>query len=609
MMAANSRDETLSWFNANTAELLSGKETKNKTADIYDEFLNVGEANSTERLQQRLDAELKAHVALATLEAAQRAGVRLRNPLKALEFSSWLFSKRSEHRCSSLLCQFFHIPTDMLYWSPYSHRRERSSGIVYVCRQTGASHLCGQLCDTAVYNEEEGDGYICAISGRFLGQFFDNMPQGKGLTMTRPTIDRYEKANAYGRSERGCYDDNDGDSEGDSKDYVENEPIRKKTDQEKREDEKKQKRLERKRREHEAAGLLGTEIVDSESEIESSDNEDDWIRESEKETAKITDEAEQARAAGAMPGIPKGSGELARVNKPAGNTTTTPRGTGSRIVFDLPSDPDERTAHFLRNPEQRRIEIDRLLTVLLTFTSHASLWEHLAEQESERAHAQFPSFVKRQGGRLISYSEHYAYWLAHMAAYAPPQPRHQKPLNLTPYRNFIMKAWWIIANAPYARIAERTRIVPNLTNLSLGVLYTMIEGPLNLDCSINESILPNIPLQLAELDLRDFYVSVLPSGRTVLSRYLLAKELIKEMPKVTMKRYKLSIPKKAKGIRCFRDALTSSVEHFRDQLRADLAKSKWAEDAVVIAVLEYVARCRNLMCTIPVEETSTEQKS
>jgi hypothetical protein len=105
---------------------------------------------------------------------------------------------------------------------------------------------------------------------------------------------------------------------------------------------------------------------------------------------------------------------------------------------------------------------------------------------------------------------------------------------------------------------------------------------------------------LERMQLRKFFVEILPTGTKNLSRFLLAKELLKDMASITMKRYKLSVPKKAKGIRCFRDALTSTVEHYRDELRTALRTSRLE---ITELVLEYVVKCKNLRCIVPIEQS------
>lgn len=599
-----------SWFNANKDLLLKDKSGKFESTELRDQLLNESARDSDTRLEAVEQDEVKSHFVLAALESAKEFGLRLKNPIRVLDFVELLFESRQNHQCSNVLCSLFHVAGNTPYWDPYSNQSKLSSGQVYVCRETGQTHFCNSDCTAAVADEyDEPGSYICVISGRLVGQVYDAMPQGKGVKLARTTIERYERSNRS-RHQRNFYSGNQGDSDDESVDYAEDEPIKKLSDKEIVEEKEKKKRLEKKAK---AEGWEPDEdaVNDSEDELEeSSDNEDMWLKEVEAAaTFDIIPDTEQPVAdttapgdvSTSMPGIPKGSGPMAR-RRPI----TTPKVSGGNRPFafaDTPADPDERTAHFLKNPDQRRVELDRLLDVLLSYSSHLTLWNHMAEQESDRAHAQFPAFVRRQGGRRISYHEVYNHWLAHMATYCPPLPVKQTPLDITNYRNLILKAWWIVAHSPYTRNIDRTRIVPNLTNICLGILYTMVDGPLNFDCSISPLDLPVIPKELEGMNLRHFFVGVLPKGTGILSRYLLAKELLKEMGKITRKKYKLSVPKKAKGIRCFRDALTSTVEQYRDELRAELKKPDIDVSETVIA---YVIRCQSLKCSIPIVENVEE---
>lgn len=613
------------WLNVNKQLLHEARLSKLKVTDEVDELKLYSELEADIKIKEQEDAEGRAQLVLATLEAAFKFGLRLRNPLRVLDFAPLLYNQKANHHCSSLSCEYFHLAKHTRYFDPYTNLPATSRGQYFICRSTGHVHRCVGFCEAAITNNNADvpDGYICAISNRFIAVFYDDMPSGKDVRMAPSTIERYKNSNRIRSAMHRGHDD-EADSEGDSQDYVEDAPIRKLSDKEKAEERKKQRRRERRVKESVAAGL-GHDVVHSDSDIEeSSDAADEWLEEPETKAATdaVPETADQMNTT--MPQVPGGSTGRRKTAPSAappsallmqipevalGVLSPNPKATVNVVDTEplgshLPSDPNERTAHFLANPEKRKVEIERLLAVLLSYTSHQALWIKIANQESDRAHSLYPAYLRRHGLEHSSYVDRYTHWMTHMATYCPPAPKRQDPLNITNYRNLILKAWWLVANSPYTRIAGRTRIIPNLTNICLGLLYTMIDGARNFDCSLNPISFPNIPTALEEVDLQNFFVGVLPSGIKVLKKYLLDMGLLEEMAKITQKRYKLSIPKKAKGLRCFRDAVISTIQNYRDELKSQLQAVGTNQ---IEAYLEYIAKCKLLACTIPIEESTLDR--
>lgn len=619
-------DSGFVYFNANTVNLDREKAAQQHDSQIEGLLLETANLNTKGRAQEHLEREADRQLALMLWQRGREFGFRLFDPLAALRnHSDLLLESKTDHQCSSETCHFFNLRRGVLFPDLYTRsilsvlgREKRpsrmveleglhfetmeSSGLIYICKLTGAVHICNGECDAiSVDITDECRGRFCVISGIFKGNLYDEMPSGRNVSISRQRIDsinaghkRMMEVMAY-RSYARAFDADrmDGDEEDDNPGEVEyaNVPIEV-VHEEKQIDEREKRAAEEENApaaetdevvETKQSTLINQDLVNEEEdgsrevneedkefvEESSSDEENDGKKKKRKKRGpyNLDDLMVGAPAVTATAEMPRGSGEV--VPKTIGN------------AFEMPSDPDARTEHFLKNPEQRQIDLMKLLGSLLDYQSHSEVWDIQLQQEGKRAQDQLLSYRRKHKYHQMTVSAQYVFLAAHVATYTAPMPVPRTPLLLPPYAALINKAWDMIVHSPYVRDYNKPRLIPNMTSTTLGLLYRMAQGPVIWDCSLSTLDLPVIPAGLEQLNLRNFKIEVIPHGGR-LGVYLLPLEQLIYL--------NLKKKKKTQGFRCFNDCMVSTVDRLRQELFAGLKVDPYQ------AVLRYTSACVKLKC-------------
>lgn len=504
-----------------------------------------------------------------------------------------------------------------------------SSGLIFICRHTGQVHVCDGGCKTSTVDlQDESRGHFCAISGQLKAQIMSDLPVGRNIRMSKARVDKLNSGHKAmmllsvyngdsGYADEGAGDDTPDDlADGEytsAPSYVQR--------KEREEAERERKRLEQElesdyvvpAEEQEFAASAADDDGDvhgpAEEELEEldpeADNELPDIREA-GEFEELFDSQSSDDASEDLMGTVVADPYL-EVEKKKNTAQSTPelslpRGSSDKIIgpqqqqhqqqqqtpaqkltaFELPNDPDARTQHFLKNPEQRRTDILALLDRLLSFQSQHSVWLTQLGQEANRAAQQLTSYRRRHKHMQMPISLQYVFLVAHATTYTAPRPIPRDPLPLQPYCDIISRAWNMIANSPYIRKYNKPRLIPNLVSTELGLMYNMAQGPVIWDCSLSKAELPRIPPGLEVLDVRNLKVPVLPYDPE-LSRHLLSVDQLHYLELVKKR--------KTQGFRCFNDCLASTVEHLRRELAQGIQAGRTRE-----ALIHYVDACDRLSC-------------
>jgi hypothetical protein len=608
------------YYNANAEELVREKMARQHEIDTQNLLQEHANAQADSRYQENLETESKQQLALMLWQKARQFGLRLMSPLSASRnHTDVLLDEDPEHQCSSEFCRFFHLKKGTLFpdlstamvTQPRTLRKPSteklmelcgmyfeplvSSGLIYVCWSTGAVHICDQDCSArSVDITDETSGYFCVISGAYKSPILDDMPTGRNIQISRRRIESINKGHlevlvsrAY-RPQHGHQGHNDDADEDDEQPDLEYTAVPAEVASEERLRDKKEEEAEERTKpaetNNETEELASSKVkldailVEEENEEEEEEQEhpedeeiEDGSEDEEKDMMfgkKKKDEIPQDTTdSSGGPPIPKGSAELELGKVKTSN------------AFELPSDPDARTAHFLKNMEQRQLELTKLVESLLEFQSRLHVWEIQLRQEAERAQSQLQSFRHKHKYRQMTLSEQHIFLTAHVATYTPPMPEPDEPASLKPYCNLITRVWEMMAHSPYVRDYNKQRLIPNLASTALGILYNMTQGPVIEDCSLSVRELPRIPPGLESLDVRNLKIEVIPHGAN-LGRFLLPLEQLSYLD--------LKKKKKTQGLRCFKDCLTSTVDLYRRELIEGL-KSNPRE-----AVIRYVNACDKL---------------
>lgn len=596
------------YFNANTEELNQAKVVQQHEQDLQQLLEEQAELASKvhgrERLErEKLEREADRQLALMLWKKGREFGFKLLDPLSALRnHCDILLDKEIDHECSSEKCNIFHLASRTRFPDLYTRSIRpgnmpidpdgfeleglhfeslESSGKIYVCWNTGSVHICDRECAAiSVDITDETRGYFCVISGQFKHNISDDMPSGRGVKISRHRIEAINAGHkrllelhsfssyATPAGDLGYDDDDDPGPDleyANAPQHVVQEECR--IDRLVGAAEEKERIVEAESDEvvSKRASLLeqALEPVEEEEEEEEDDRHPSEEEEEDDEKAKKTN----PDGTPVLPGIPKGSGdiELTKIG-------------GSEL---LPGDPDSRTAHFLKNPEQRQHDLMKLLGSLLEFQSHTEVWNIQLQQESKRAQDQLSSYRRKNKYRQMTVTEQYVFLAAHVATYTAPMPVPRDPLILLPYSGLILKAWDMMARSPYVRDYTKPRLIPNLTSMSLGLLYNMAQGPLIWDCSLSIEELRQIPRGLEDLPLRNLKVEVIPYGARLKIHLLPLEQLVY---------LNLNKKKKTQGLRCFIDCLASTVERLRQDLVTNLQSDPYE------AVLSYANACDKLKC-------------
>jgi hypothetical protein len=269
-------------------------------------------------------------------------------------------------------------------------------------------------------------------------------------------------------------------------------------------------------------------------------------------------------------------------------TVEPPPKKQARPAFELPTNPEERTAHFLKNLDKREQELGQLLQILLSYESKTELWKSQLMIQSKSAHEILISYQRRAKNVFLTEIDVYLRWLSYIALHVPPVPEFITPIDPQRYIGVIMKAWQLAAKSPYARDSLNNRFIPNFINISLAVLYTMASGGYSQDCSLSEEDLPVIPAEFAELDLRTLQFSILPNA-PILHNHLISVDDLVAMKELLVKNVKISVKQKAKGWRSLKECISS----YRQTLLQDL---KQPGVDISDPIRAYIQRCWGLMC-------------
>jgi hypothetical protein len=535
--------------------------------------------------QKKLKEEIVAAFDIMLYENAVRYGLRLYDPLSAHNHVQRLITRRQEHQCSYEICDIFHIPAGLRFPCFRNNSTLISSGIVFVCRLTGSIHICDSSCTTRYMNpENQSAGYVCEISHMVKGQYIDDLPQGKNVKISRQLIDKIESNHLVSISATN-YAPHLGDSdEEDYNDYGEMEPEVQKTPK------KKVKKTTEKGE--------PVEAEEEEDEFEPVDDEE-IVLEAEPDPLEIPElnELDPDQLLIAPPLKPGGSGELSRKRKvmpiesAEDDIVPAPKKV-SRPAFELPTNPDERTAHFLKNLDKREQELGQLLGILLNYESKTELWKSQLAVQSKSAHEILISYQRRAKNVFLTEIDVYMRWLSYIASHVPDLPVFLTPLDPQRYIKIVMKAWTIAAKSPYARDSSNTRFIPNFLNISLAVLYTMSSGGYTQDCALSERELPVIPAELVEYELRTLQFNLLPNAPLLETHLVPVGDLV-AMKQILVKNMKISAKQKAKGWRSLKECISSTVEGYRKELFQALSKP----DANKVEIIKtYIQNCGSLMC-------------
>lgn len=613
-------EKNFAYYNANETQMNQEKLARQQALDEQEAIREHAVARGSQRAQELLDFETSRQLALMLWQKSRQFGFRLLNPLSALKnHSDLLLQTTANHKCSNEFCKFFNLRSGTYFPDVYTGAVMRedlppsslekhmyleglyfeklvSSGLIYICWSTGAVHVCDSDCTArSVDIQDVCSGTFCAISGIFKGPILDDMPTGRGVKISRYRIDAINAGQTkkleqltYHGTEVG--EDDDYDDEQMDLEYT---AVPSHVQQE-------EEILDRKaEREEENAAVTEAEELAKASKASlanAAEPEAEAVDEEEEDELEVPEDVEleaeddgedkpedlMGDSATTAPGlkIPKGSVEMhltGAVVAAAGGGG----GGGGRLTggFELPSDPDARTAHFLKNPEKRQFELVRLVESLIEFESQYWVWDTQLNQEAARAQTQLQSYRNKNKYHQMTLTEQYVFLAAHVATYTPAMPVPMDLLPSQPYCTLILKVWDMMCHSPYVREYNKQRLIPNLSSTALGVLYNMAQGPVIEDCSLSVQELPQIPAGLGSLNVRDMKIIVIPHGVT-LGRYLLPLEQLTYLG--------LKQKKKTQGFRCFKDCLTSTVDMYRKELAEGLKTDPRA------AVIRYANACDKL---------------
>ena len=579
-MDLGSEQETLleSWWqqaniNAAALQALKLQRELEKQQDLFYSTLEDGYENSQKKINDEIDAAFDVML----YENARRYGLRLLNPLAAHRHIQRLLTRRQGHHCSYEICDIFHIPAGMRFPWYRSNSTLISSGIVFICRLTGSVHMCDSTCSTRYMDpENQSAGYVCDISHMVKGQYIDDLPQGKNVKISRQRIDQIETSHLQAISATN-YTPQMGDSdEEDYDDYGDMEP--------------------------EVQTKAKKPVADPEKAAEAEEEEDEILPVEDEEDFELPDPPAEPQPVVIEIEIPPSHQTLIR---PSGSLDMSlkrkldpveaverPPKKQSRPAFELPTNPEERTAHFLKNLDKREQELNQLLQILLSYESKTELWKSQLATQSKSAHEILISYQRRAKNVFLTEIDVYVRWLSYIALHVPKLPEFIPPIDPQRYIGVIMKAWQLAAKSPYARDSQNNRFIPNFVNISLAVLYTMASGGYSQDCSLSVKDLADIPEEFKELDLRTLQFKILPDA-PILHNHLIAVDDLVAMKELLVKNVKISVKQKAKGWRSLKECISSTVESYRQILLQDLKQGTVDKSELIRA---YIQRCWGLMC-------------
>jgi hypothetical protein len=584
-------------YNVNADVLKQVSDNKSQLRLVDDALVTVDTGLSVDET-----AELSALKALLLLELSWEYGLRLQNPLSALLHEARLFQQKSHHFCSAALCSLFNIPKGTEFPLLNTTLHLESSGVFYICRITGAVHVCrpGQSCNAMVLDpQHRDDGYTCDISCMFKSGIIDQMPpQRRDTQISYARLEKMTKAQNF-KENVGLYEADGGEDE-----FFEDGGV---SDEEGGEDKTKKKKPEA---EQEDDSEVLAEGMDVENEVDEEEEAQDEVIEEvvpakdgtgktkKKDSTVLTEE--QA----ILPEIPVLIKEMEPVVNGKRHTvdgveppSKRPKNgnTTFRLGYTIPEDPDERVAYFLKNLDKRAEEADRMIDVLTNYDTHLNIWLLQLHTHSEAAHGHIQRYERRNKYSAMSAVESNLRWTSYVLHHLPPRPDHFEPLPTVTYIEVVMKAWQTAVESPYIKYGDNKHFIPNFAKVCIAVLYQMASGGYIHDCSLTEDEFPSLPEQFEAL--RNFEITILLNAKKLHS-CLVTNQLIDNVKAAVLRAPRVSKKQIAVGWRLLKECFSSAVHVYRSTLKTSLEQPDCNLETVYTT---YIKSCVALRCRATVK--------
>ena len=551
----------------------------------------VKAAPSQDSGKSRESAEIHALLTGMLLELADPYGLRLSSPLAVHSHASRLLEKLENHHCSAEICSIFSRPAGVNLAAWNGGQPLRSSGTVYICRRTGAVHICapGVSCQAQQLDQRwREQGYFCAITGMFKGEILDEFPaQRRDVPISTARLSRMNEGQ-YAAETKGIYHADEGDAPMDDM-FEDNDGDdnagggggggKKQAKYDQGDDD-----------DHSDAGGGGGGGGHDFDEVE----DDEEAAQYAASVLEHENPDEIETSAGEMPEA--GAGQKRRLPAtPVGAIFPAPkRKYTGRLAFAIPENPDERTAYFLQNMPKREEQCERIVYTLTSYSTHLSLWLAALQRHSAAAHDLLQRYQRRTKHSTLSAAESYLRWASHVLHHLPPRPSYFPDLEPRRYIEVIVRAWELVASSPYVRFGDCKRFIPNFAKTAVAVLYQMQSGGYAHNCSLTPAEFPQAELadNIQELGLYSFDVMLLPKGDQ-LAAQLLDPQLMDEVHNVVPKAPRLRKKQIFSGWRLLKECFASWVEHYKSQLADELSQPDCSHAA---AFERYAQRCFSLRC-------------
>ena len=482
------------------------------------------------------------------------------------------------HECSCRRCAQFELRKGTTYDDPQTGEKHTSSGTIFVCRETGAVHYCPEdsHCDrTYINTNDRRQGYVCRITTRYKGTAVSRIPEyDEERKIATSRINKMKEAETRQEEDGNCqseeeYDDDDGF------DYDE-------------EDDNAEDLAE------DAEFALQRDEYGAEEPL-SGDNaklEHDFFQ---------IDDLQRMRRYAKLSGVDDILDyvtELNRIKRKASPVTEdSPSKRQRKPRTPRPAmTADERSEHYLKNPEDRAKRIHDVFRLLTDNQNKILMYKAALQDLAKEANERVDSAKRKNVARELSSIECAAIWYSYVIPRLPPVPElFEKPLDAELFERKIENAWRLAAGSPFGTEPQQNgrKRVLNIVKIAFGVLYLIADDRgYRLDCSLNKSVLREGEYRVGDVKLTKFKIRVLPASK-LLPRYIISHTDLPTLHALVRNRVAFSEKSWFEGVRLFKTCVNSKHEVILNKLINALEQSDSDREQ---CLRDYIEECRSMIC-------------
>ena len=545
------------------------------------------------------------------------------------------------HRCTKSRCRQFHAPKGTALQHPLDPEcRMLSSGEVFVCRLTALTHVCplAEHCEyTSVVKGTEGKPqfYQCRLSGGYKGRYLERVPEydenakisHSRLKSMRTREENDNRDGDYNSDSDCSYDEEDAGESYDMEDSAEAEEDRAGIDLDGDEDDAqiamREAALQKRIKKGEVPALQPPQSTSPDASVTRHDEElvqpevlpgsrqslnhmfyrFNTLSEALRFTRVASLDAvvqlmmDEEQRLGVAPTTAPKAVLVAKKRKTAETATksgTAPKKRRAPSGLGVTRTPEERIAHYMRDPEGRRAKLAQVVQLLTSYENKLAMFDVHVRAAVQTANDRLVATKRKLHITQCSQMAMYELWWSAVLQAIPPAP--QRPLERFKgdiYVQVILEVWELCVYSPFGRAESETL---NLVKIAFAVLYAMADvGHFFMDCSVPAGYLEEAGAtrEIDGVDLSEFHVPMLPHGPKLAQALLPASRAL-ELSGTVRASINFNDKTASQGTKQLKQCFVSTVERVRQRLINDLA-ARPEQNATLLR--EYISTCVGLRCT------------